>query len=184
MTNEHTAKVTGRELSISTKHCIEIGNLIRGKSVKRVKAILEGVIDKKVAVPMKLFNFDTGHKRGAIGPGRYPENASKEILALIKSAEMNAQNKGLNTDALYLKVYIANKGSSQWRFGRQRRRQAKRTNLEMVLEERESIVKKETPKKAVTPKEVPKVETPKKTVTPKEVPKVETPKEEKKVEEK
>ncbi|MEA3378578.1 MAG: 50S ribosomal protein L22 [Nanoarchaeota archaeon] len=149
MDKEHTAKALGKDITISTKFSIEIANLIRGKPVSLVKRLLEGIIAKKIAVPMKRFNRDRGHKKGRIAAGRYPNKASVEILKLLKSAEMNAINKGLNEEELYIKLLVINKGSSQWRSGRQRRRRMKRTNIEIVLEEKEQA-KKVAPKKEVS----------------------------------
>jgi len=147
MKNEHQARAIGRNLPVSFKHAIEIGSFIRGKTLKQAKLLLEQVIAKKRAVPMKRFNRDVGHKRGRIAAGRYPVKASSEVLALIHSAEMNALNKGLSSENLVLTEYIANKGTSQWRFGRQRRRKAKRTHITVVLEEAETSKPKEPVKK-------------------------------------
>jgi len=147
MKNEHQAKAIGRNLPISFKYAIEIGSFIRGKTLKQAKLLLEQVIAKKRAVPMKRFNRDVGHKRGRIAAGRYPVKASSEVLALIHSAEMNALNKGLSSENLMLTEYIANKGATQWRFGRQRRRKAKRTHIIVILEEAETSKPKEFAKK-------------------------------------
>lgn len=141
-------------MPISTKHAIEIGSFIRGKAATKAKALLNGVIAKKVAVPMKKFNMDTGHKTG-MSSGSFPEKAAKNVLMLLESAEMNAQNKGLNTESLYIKVYKANKGVTQWRAGRQRRRQAKRSHVEIILAEKEAM-KPKAEKKVETHAEAPK----------------------------
>jgi large subunit ribosomal protein L22 len=155
MTNEHEAKVVGRNMSISTKQTIEIVNFIRGRNLAKAKEILEKVMQKKIAVPYKRFNMDTGHRKGKIGPGRYPIKASKEILMLLNSLEANAQNKGLDVDALYLKTIIPNQGGTSWHYGRHRRRQAKRTHLEIVAEEKEEAKKA---RKKTEKKEQPKAE--------------------------
>lgn len=154
MKNAHTATAKGFNLPISRKHSIEIANFIRGKDVSKVKKLLGEVLKKKTAVPYRISLFDRGHKRG-IGPGRYPQKATKDILKLIESAEANAQNKGLNPDSLVLSSIVVNKGSTQWRYGRQSRRQAKRAHVEVTVEEKEE---KKKPKK----EEVKKEETPKK----------------------
>ncbi len=144
------------DLPISTKHVIEIGSFISGKSVERAKRLLKGVIAMTVAVPMKKFNMDTGHKRG-MSSGSFPQKAAKQVLMLLESAEMNAQAKGLNTESLYIKIYKANKGTTQWRAGRQRRRQAKRSHVEIILAEAEvkkpKAEKKAAEKQAEAPKE-------------------------------
>ena len=89
------AKASGMSLPISTKQSIEICNFIRNKTLEKAKAILERVLEKKEAIPFKRFGSDTGHKRGAIGAGRYPQKTAKEILKVLDSVEANAQAKGL-----------------------------------------------------------------------------------------
>ena len=140
-TEEAHAKALGTSLSVSTKHSIEIASFIRGKKVERAKQILQATIEMKRPIPFKRFNGDVGHRRGKMMAGRYPIKASKEILALVKSAESNAQSKGLSTPDLIVKHICAQKGSNVGRFGRQRGRKAKRTHIEIILTE------KKTPKK-------------------------------------
>ena len=131
------AKVVGRALPISTKFCIEICNFIRDMSTSDAKKILQTVVEGKKAVPFKIFNGGLGHKR-KIGPGRYPIKATTEIISLIESAEANAQFKGLNTSDLYIAHINAHLASRPWRYGRQRRRKAKRTHIEIIVEERKA----------------------------------------------
>lgn len=153
MENAHIATAKGTNLPLSRKHSIEIANFIRGKDVSKVKKMLDKVLKKESAVPFKRFNRDKGHKRG-MAAGRFPEKATKAILSLIESAEANAQNKGLNTEALSLSSIVVNQGTTQWRHGRQRRRQMKRCHIEVTLaekEEKKRPAKEET--KAKTPKE-------------------------------
>lgn len=147
MSEEHTAKVIGRNLQVSRKQTIEIANHIRGKNLVKTKEILAKVITKERAVPYRRFNMDTGHRRGGIGPGRYPVKASEHILELLESLEANAQNKGLDVDALYIKRIITNKGSTTWHYGRHRRRKAKRTHIEIIAEEKEEEKKRKKTEK-------------------------------------
>jgi len=170
---ENYATVNGKDLSISTKHSIEICNYIRGRNLLKSKAFLEDVLAMKKAVPFTRFNHDVGHKPGKMGPGRYPQKASKIILGLLESLEVNAQNKGLDTAALYIKEAVPNKGANVMRYGRQRRREMKLTHIYLLAEE---AVKKKTEKKEVK-KEEPKQE--KKEEPKKEIPKKEEVKEEK-----
>ncbi len=140
MEKAHTATASAKNLGISRKAAVEVASFIRGKDLKRAKKLLEGVLKKKVAVPYKRSLLDRGHQRG-IGPGRFPEYVSIEILKLLKSAESNAQNKGLNTESLIISSILVNKGSTQWRYGRQKRRQAKRAHVELTLLEKEPAKK-------------------------------------------
>ncbi len=132
---ETMAKAMGRSLPISTKQAIEICNFIRGKNIQKMKVFLGGVIKKEKVVPFTRFNKGVGHKPGN-GSGRYPIKTSEEILDLLKSAEVNAQFKVLNTANLVIGHISANKASDSWHYGRQRRRKMKRTNMEIILVEK------------------------------------------------
>ncbi|MBT3984747.1 50S ribosomal protein L22 [archaeon] len=144
---EHSASVIGSNLDISKKHTIEIGNFIRGRLLEKAKTLMEGVIVKKVAVPFKIFNMDVGHKKGRIAAGRYPVKAATRILGLLNSAESNAEDKGLDIDALYISEFIANKGNGSLHHGRHRGRAMKRTHIKIVLEEKEKKKKVKEEKK-------------------------------------
>jgi len=132
---EITAKAVGIALPISTKHSIEICNMLRHKNVQDAKNMLDQVIAKKLVVPFRRFTGSVGHKT-KIGPGRYPQKAAKEILKIIKSAEANAVQKGLNSDGLFIAHICAQKASRQWHYGRKRSRRMKRTHIEVIVEEK------------------------------------------------
>lgn len=143
------AKVAGISLPISTKHSIEICNFIRNKNLSKARDLLKEVIELKKTIPFKRFTGDVGHKKGKIGPGRYPKKASIEIIKLLNTAEANAQFKGLNTSNLVIKHICANKASTPWRYGRQRRRKMKRTHVEIIVEEKASKERKKKETKEV-----------------------------------
>jgi large subunit ribosomal protein L22 len=131
---EQMARVVGTDLNISTKHSIEICSMLRKKELNKAKAIMQNVIKKKQALPFKRFNGDVGHKK-AIGPGRFPLKASTEIFKLLRSVETNAQQKGLNTANLIISHMNAQRAGRQWRYGRIRGREMKRTHIEIVVKE-------------------------------------------------
>lgn len=132
---EKMARVFGRALPISTKNAIEICRVVRNMEIKKAKKILEDVITMKKPVPFKRFTGDLGHKK-KLGPAKYPVKTATDILKLIQGVEANAQFKGLNTNDLVISHIKADKASKTWHYGRQRRRQMKRTNLELVVEEK------------------------------------------------
>ena len=76
-----------------------------------------------------------GHKK-KVGPARYPEKASVEFIKLIENVEANAQFRGLNTSNLMIAHVSAHKAGKTWHFGRQSRRRMKRTNVEIIVEEK------------------------------------------------
>jgi large subunit ribosomal protein L22 len=145
------AKVIGRNLEVSTKHLVEIGSFIKGRKLINAKDLLSKVLEKKVAVPFKRFNKDVGHKKGRIAAGRYPYNASEEVIGLLNSLRANAEAKGLNEADLVINYFSASKGERRWHAGRHRRRKTKSTNVEIRVKEKEKKVekeiKKEKPKK-------------------------------------
>ncbi len=132
---ETMAKVVGRSLPVSEKFSVEICNFIRHKTTNKAKEILKSVAEGKKAIPFKKFNKDLSHKK-KIGPGRYPKKPAIEIIKLLESVEANAQFKGLNTSNLEIKHICAHLASRPWHHGRQRRRKAKRTNIEIIVEEK------------------------------------------------
>ena len=132
---ETMARAVGRSLPVSTKHCIEICNYIRGRKVSVAKGLLRDAVALKKPIPFKRFNADVGHKKGGFSAARYAVKAAGEVLKLLDSCEANAQNKALNTGDMVITHINAHRGSQQFRMGRQRRRRMKRTHVEVVLEE-------------------------------------------------
>jgi len=141
------ARAIGIGLPISFKQSIEICNFVRNKKLSDVRNVLNKVVGLEQAVPFKRFNMDVGHKKG-MAAGRYPKKASTEILQLIDNVEANAQFKGLNTANLVITHIIANKASKVLHFGRKRSRESKRTNVEIVVQEKAS---KKSEKKGKSP---------------------------------
>ena len=143
---ENAAKSVGISLEISTKKSIEICNAIRGKPLTKAKKILQDAAAIKIPIPMKIYNDNTGHKAG-MAAGRYAVNACQKILLVLESAEANAQAKGLATNNLVVKHVSAQQGPKTWHYGRHRRREAKRTHIEVILNEVKNIEKKKETKK-------------------------------------
>jgi large subunit ribosomal protein L22 len=136
-----TAKAIGRELSISPKHSIAICRHIRGWPLERAKDYLEEVIALRAAVPDRRFGSQ-GHRRGKVGPGRYPEKAARQILKVLEGAEANAEYKGLVTDDMVIVHIAAHRGKSwEGRFPRARGRATPKiretVNVEVILREAE-----------------------------------------------
>ena len=132
---ENMARAIGRSLPISFKQSIEICNFIRNKKVNYAKDVLSKFIYQEQAVPFRRFNTHVGHKKGIMA-GRYPKKTSTKILDLINHVEANAQFKGLNTANLVITHINANKASKVAHFGRKRSREAKRTHVEIVVQEK------------------------------------------------
>jgi len=122
---------------ISTKHSVEVANFIRKKELQKTKKLLQEVLDHKKAIPFKRYNRDVGHKAGNIASGRYPEKTILMFLKLLKTAEANAENNGLDTSKLIIAENKADKATQQWHSGRLRRRKMKNTHIYVKLMEKE-----------------------------------------------
>ena len=131
------AVVNAKDLRISTKHSIAICNMIKGKSFEEASKMLNEVLSKKRAVPMK---GEIPHRKGMMS-GRYPEKASEVFIKLIRSLAANSNINQMENP--YIKMAKANIASRPYRrFGSQR---FKRTNV--YLESRERKQKPEKPEK-------------------------------------
>ena len=109
---EKTARSQGHELHVSPRHCIEICRELRGKSLAEAKSYLEGITKIKTPVPFKRHNSGVGHRAGLSGwdAGRFPQKAARDILTVLKSAEANAEYKGLDTDRMQIVHSLARRG--------------------------------------------------------------------------
>ncbi len=136
------AKAVGVALPVSHKQSYEVAKFIRGKNVQLAKKMLENAIAMKRPVPITRFNKETGHKHG-MAAGRFLVNTCTYILKLLKSAESNAQFKGLSTANLIVRHIAAQHGPTSYRYGRKRRRQAKRAHVEIIVSEVKGAEKKQ-----------------------------------------
>lgn len=134
-TEAHQAKAVGNNLRVSWKDCTEIGRFIKGDDVEKAKNKLERVIEKDQPVPYTKFNSDAGHRPGN-GPGKYPVKASKEVLSVLKAAESNAENEGLNPGNLEVENVIVNQGSEFRTPKRHRGRKIKSAHVKILVSER------------------------------------------------
>jgi len=156
MEKEHTARVYGSDLPISTKVSVEICKFIKNKDLNKSRDYLQKVLEKKVAIPYKRYNKDTPHRPGKMAAGRYPQKASKEFIKLLNLLQANAEHKGLDSDNLIIYFASANKAARIPRYGRHRGRVSKRTHIELRVMEKEE--KEEQPRKTKKVKEEPKEE--------------------------
>ncbi|MCD4759864.1 50S ribosomal protein L22 [archaeon] len=136
--SEHFAIARSLSLPISTKQAVEISNFIRKKELQIARKLLQEVLDKKKALPFKRYNRDMGHKPGKIASGRYPEKAISYFIKILRTAEANAEDKGLDINNLIITELKADKGPQQWHYGRLRRRKMKNTHLYVKVMEKEN----------------------------------------------
>ncbi len=136
---ELMARVLGRDLRISLKQSVEVCKYLRHRKLAQSKRLLQEVLDMKRAIPFRTFTNGLGHRKGHLGPGRYPQKTAEAFLKLLESVEANAQTKGLNTSELEIIHICAHKGAKMFHHGRHYGRLMKNTHVEIVV--------KETPKK-------------------------------------
>jgi ribosomal protein uL22 len=131
-------------LPVSFKKSVEVCHFIRGKDVKKVLLLLDRVVKIKESIPFMRYNKGgLGHRDG-YGPARYPVNVCKAMTKLVKDAQANAEQKGLNKESLVISKAMANKAQNTMHYGRHRGHM-KRTHIEIaVAEKKEAKTKKET----------------------------------------
>jgi len=132
------AVVNGNDLGISKKHSMAICDLIRGRNPESMIHELELII--KYKKPLKM-RGEIPHRKGKIMSGRYPINASKVFIKLLKSLSANSQVNGIENPVITRAV--ANDASRPFKRGGSMR--FKRTNV--YLETRERIIKSENKEK-------------------------------------
>jgi large subunit ribosomal protein L22 len=93
------AVINGRDLRISTKHSVAVCNFIKNKNIDDALAHLEEVSKMKRAIPMR---GEIPHRKGKMMSGRYPLNAVKAFIILLKSLKANAINHELELEKVKL----------------------------------------------------------------------------------
>jgi large subunit ribosomal protein L22 len=114
-----SAKVYGRALRVSRKNSVVVCRAINKKPLAKGKRLLQCMLDKKESLD-----------------GKYYTNTSRSILDLVKSAESNAEFKGLDTGKLFIHA-SAHKGFTFRRPRRLKMRGQRRkiANVQIVLYE-------------------------------------------------
>ncbi len=154
-TGENMSKAVGIALPISRKESVMVCQAVRGLPVSKAKKLLESVLALKKPIAFTKYHGDMGHKHGMMA-GCFPVSTCRQILMLMKSAEANAQGKGLSTANLIVKHASAQKGPTSYHYGRQRTK-AKRTHIELVLEEKKQAKEPAKATQKVSMSDSPKV---------------------------
>ena len=126
------AVVNIQNAPVSTKYSRDICKFIKHKQIKKAIDDLEQVLVYKKAIPMK---GGVGHKKSAgsfaSGSGKYPQDATKYFIGLLKSLSSNAMANELENP--YIVEAFANIGQKpRAKFGRWKR---KRTHIILVARE-------------------------------------------------
>jgi ribosomal protein L22 len=101
------AVTKGNNIHASMKQCMYICSFIKGKSIDEAIKMLEDVIKMKRAVP---FKGEIPHRsEPGMMSGRYPINASKIFIPMLKTLKGNVLTNQMDLDKC--KIYFA---SSTW----------------------------------------------------------------------
>ena len=142
--------VTARAVNLDChhKHCYHIAKAIRGMNAEEAVGYLEDVVQKKRAIPYQRRsrkgrggNTMAGHRKGKMGPGKFPNKASKEFIKLINSAMDNARQRydTIDPEDMVITHVAAHRGqvAKNWRpraRGRATPSNHYQVNLEIFLE--------------------------------------------------
>ena len=107
---ENMSRVLGREMDISPKDAVEICRYIKGFYIKDAQDALEKVMEKKLAIPYKRYLDSVSHRKGKMGPGRYPVKASTAIYKLLKELEQNAEYEGFDPENMVIIHSVSHRG--------------------------------------------------------------------------
>jgi ribosomal protein L22 len=133
------AIANGFSMKISPKQCKYTCRVIRGKSPEAAVARLQAVIDEKRPVPMAA--LEVGHKKGAgLAGGKFPKNACRGIMEIVKQAAANAIVAGIENPVVA--IAKSNQASAPYR---KAGRRAKRTHI--YIEIRDKVKMMEAKKK-------------------------------------
>ena len=131
------ALVNGLDLPLSSKDGSHICDMIRYKKIDTAIQMIENVIVKKQVVEMR--NREVGHKHGkGIMGGRYPVDASKEFLRLLKNLRATAIYNELDLEKVVLVFCMSNKASRPYKRGGSRMKRAHLT-LKLGINPRQKI---------------------------------------------
>jgi len=134
------AIANGFSMKISPKQSKYVCKLLRGKTPEGAIARLQAVIDEKRPVPMAA--LEVGHKKGkGLAGGKFPKNACKEIMTIIKQAGANAVVAGI--EAPVITIARADRASAPFR---RAGRRAKRTHLLIEVRDKKWLVENKSKK--------------------------------------
>ena len=141
-TKKDYAMVNGLGLPISTKVGAHICDSIRYKNIDKAIEYLEQVAAGKKAV--KMNNREVGHRHDAgMMAGRYPVDASKEFLKLLRHLKANAIYNELELETSIISQAVCNKAAAPYKRGGGK---AKRSHLMLMLGKNTKLAVKENKK--------------------------------------
>lgn len=143
-------------LDMHHKHTVALCRFLKERTAGEAIEVLEDIKEQRTAVPYtrgagggqggrfgrRGGGRSAGHRKGKVGPGRYPRKASGELQRLIRSAMDNAvqQYEDVDADNMVITHFAAHRGQVRrnWRpraRGRATPHNHYQVNLEIFLED-------------------------------------------------
>jgi len=138
------AKAIAKNQRISVKYATEMCREIKGKPLKKAVAMLQRIMKKKQALPLRKYRKKVAHRKGeaqsGVKSGRFPASTCRVFLKVLESVKANADFKGLEPENLLIVHCFASRGfrrrglQPKGRIGGKVRRR-KSCHLEVVVRE-------------------------------------------------
>lgn len=133
---KEVAVANGFSLRISPKQSVYVCKIIRGKSPEGAINRLQEVIDEKRPVPMAA--LEVGHKKGkGLAGGKFPKNACKAIMEIVKQAGANAVVNSIENPVIT--IAKSDRASAPYR---RAGRKAKRTHIHIEIRDKSKLIEK------------------------------------------
>jgi len=133
---KEVAIANGYSLRISPKQSVYVCKIIRGKSPEGAMNRLQEVIDERRPVPMAA--LEVGHKKGkGLAGGKFPKNACRAIMEIVKQAGANAVVAGIENPVIT--IAKSDRASAPYR---RAGRKAKRTHMHIEVRDKTKLSKK------------------------------------------
>merc|ERR1712203_476167 len=158
-TKSSKAKCT--DLRVHFKNTRESAMAIKKMGLDQAKRYLEDLLEHKRVIVFRRFCGGVGRTAQAKnegstnGQGRWPKKTVKVLLDLLRNAESNAENKGLDMDSLFVSHIQVNRAQKGRRrtfraHGRINAYMSSPAHMELFLTERdENVEKAKEPSKVV-----------------------------------
>ncbi|KAJ9454782.1 60S ribosomal protein L17 [Diplonema papillatum] len=146
-------KAKGSDLRVHFKNTWQVARVVRKMSLKKAQKYLEDVLEHKRCIPYIRFNHAAGRtpqaKEWGLNQGRWPRKSVELIQNMLKNAESNAEQKGLDTKDLAISHIQVNRAQKIRRrtyraHGRIGAFMASPCHVEMFLEKRPVTIPKPT----------------------------------------
>ncbi|MFH1443174.1 MAG: 50S ribosomal protein L22 [Candidatus Micrarchaeota archaeon] len=114
---KEVARAQAYDLDASYKDLANVFHALKGKTLPAAKKLLEECIAMKKPIRYVKFNKGLGHRSQLGGKkGRFPKKEARIVLTLLKSAEANANFKGLDIETLVVRQGAAYKQNVMRRY--------------------------------------------------------------------